>query len=51
MRMSNFSRMFEPIEIGKMTIRNRVIMPAMVTCFASDDGIVTDQLIGYYAYR
>jgi 2,4-dienoyl-CoA reductase-like NADH-dependent reductase (Old Yellow Enzyme family)/NADPH-dependent 2,4-dienoyl-CoA reductase/sulfur reductase-like enzyme len=51
MRMSNFSRMFEPIEIGKMTIRNRVIMPAMVTCFASDDGIVTDQLIGYYAKR
>ena len=51
MGKSIFSKMFEPIEIGQMTVRNRVIMPAMATCFASSDCIVTDQLISYYAKR
>ncbi len=34
-----------------MTVRNRVMLPAMATCYASSDCFVTDQLIGYYAKR
>ncbi|HUV59687.1 MAG TPA: FAD-dependent oxidoreductase [Desulfatiglandales bacterium] len=51
MAQSNLSKLFEPIEIGKISVRNRVLMPAMATCFATGDHFVTDQLISYYAKR
>ncbi len=51
MRESRLSKMFEPIEIGQMIVRNRTILPAMATCFASSDCTVTAQLISYYAKR
>jgi 2,4-dienoyl-CoA reductase-like NADH-dependent reductase (Old Yellow Enzyme family)/thioredoxin reductase len=47
----NLSKMFEPITIGQISIRNRVLMPAMATCFAAKEGFATDQLISYYARR
>lgn len=47
----NLSKMFEPITIGQISIRNRVLMPAMATCFASKEGFATDQMISYYARR
>ncbi|MFH0843896.1 MAG: FAD-dependent oxidoreductase [Pseudomonadota bacterium] len=48
---SNLKKLFEPLDIGKMTIKNRVLMPAMATCFATADYFVSNQLISYYASR
>ena len=43
--------LFTPININRMTLRNRIIMPAMVTGHAASNGEVTDQLIHYHAER
>jgi 2,4-dienoyl-CoA reductase-like NADH-dependent reductase (Old Yellow Enzyme family)/thioredoxin reductase len=43
--------LFTPIEINKLTLRNRIIMPAMVTGHAAINGEVTDKLIHYHAER
>ena len=37
--------------IGSVTLKNRLVMPAMVTGFANTSGEVTQQLIGYYVAR
>jgi 2,4-dienoyl-CoA reductase-like NADH-dependent reductase (Old Yellow Enzyme family)/thioredoxin reductase len=41
----------DSIRIRNLTIRNRVVMPPMVTRFASERGGVTRQLIDYHAER
>lgn len=51
MPQSNLARLFEPIEIGKMNVSNRVIMPAMGTRFPGSDHQVRDQSIRHYARR
>jgi len=42
---------FRPGSIGKLRIKNRIVMPAMSTNFASAEGEPTLRLIGYYAER
>jgi 2,4-dienoyl-CoA reductase-like NADH-dependent reductase (Old Yellow Enzyme family)/thioredoxin reductase len=42
--------LFEPLRLGKLELRNRVVMPPMTTGFARD-GFVTDTMIDYYAAR
>ncbi len=44
-------RLFEPASIGNMTLRNRIVMPAMDTNLASKDGFVTQRTIDYYGER
>ncbi|MBB5174647.1 FAD-dependent oxidoreductase [Texcoconibacillus texcoconensis] len=48
--MSNH-HIFENGKIGEVTIKNRVVMPAMGTNLASSEGEVTDQQIAYYEER
>ncbi len=43
--------MFEPVRIGTMTVRNRIVMPPMATGFATEDGLVTQKHLDYYAAR
>ena len=44
--------LFKPIKIGKMEVKNRVVMPPMGVHFGVDeDGNVTSQLSEYYADR
>lgn len=49
--MSGYPKLFEPASIGKMQLRNRIIMPPMEPNFGSVSGEVTDQMINYYAER
>ena len=42
--------LFEPLRLGKIELRNRVVMPPMTTGFARN-GYVTDTMIDYYAAR
>lgn len=46
-----FKKLFEPVLIGAMEVRNRIVMPAMGTNFASEDGHVTEQLKDYHEER
>lgn len=44
-------KLWEPFRIGRMELKNRVVMPPMVTRYASDDGFVTDRNKNYYEAR
>ena len=50
-KLTKFSKLFEPGSIGSMKIRNRIVMPAMATNYADDDGQVTDLMIDHYVQR
>ncbi len=44
-------KLFEPTRIGRMELRNRIVMPPMVTNFANTDGTVSETTKNYYAAR
>ncbi len=44
-------KLFEPISIGSMELKNRLVMPPMCTNYASESGAVTGRLIDYYVER
>ena len=43
--------LLDPISIGKLQLRNRIVMPPMATNLATPEGEVTDALINHYAQR
>ncbi len=43
--------LFEPIQIGSMPVKNRIVMAPMTTLYAGPNGEVTDRLIKYYVAR
>ncbi len=46
-----FEHLFTPLDLGPFTIRNRIVMPALGTNFATRDGEVTPRLIDHYGAR
>ena len=48
--MTMYKHLFEPIQIGKRTIKNRVFMPPISTNLANN-GYVTDELVQHYGAR
>jgi 2,4-dienoyl-CoA reductase-like NADH-dependent reductase (Old Yellow Enzyme family)/thioredoxin reductase len=49
--MAGFKLLTSPIKIANMELRNRMIMPPMVTNFAYEDGSVTDTFRAYHEAR
>ena len=47
--MQEVRKLFEPIKIGQMELKNRIVLAAMVANFAKEDGFVTDRLVAYHA--
>ncbi|WP_445619872.1 dimethylglycine demethylation protein DgcA [Kushneria sp. Sum13] len=43
-----FEALFKPIQIGKHTIRNRVVSTAHAEVYATDGGMTTDRYVKYY---
>ena len=41
----------EPLTIGTMKVKNRLVMPPMATYLCDEDGKVTDELLSYYSER
>ncbi len=46
--MSDVKKLFEPIKIGDLELKNRTMLAAMVSNFSTKDGFVTDQLTNYH---
>ena len=44
-------RLFQPIEVGGVTAKNRIVMAPMVTNYATDEDEVTERQVSYYAER
>jgi len=51
MPSSKIKKLFEPIEIGQVTICNRIVMSPMNANFADSNGAVTPKLVDYHAAR
>lgn len=49
--MPKLQRLFQPLTIGTLQLRNRLVMPPMVTNYATEDGQVTTRLIDYLVAR
>ena len=47
----NFEKLLQPARIGQMELRNRMIMPAMLTSYATPDGYATERLKNYHEAR
>jgi 2,4-dienoyl-CoA reductase-like NADH-dependent reductase (Old Yellow Enzyme family)/thioredoxin reductase len=45
------SKLWEPIRIGTMELKNRFIMAPMFTCMANAGGEVSDEIVEYYERR
>ncbi|MGL4971740.1 MAG: NADH:flavin oxidoreductase, partial [Culicoidibacterales bacterium] len=43
-----FETLFQPGKIGILEIKNRLIVPPMLSQFASDEGEMTERYIRYY---
>ncbi|MFQ5763140.1 MAG: NADH:flavin oxidoreductase, partial [Candidatus Bathyarchaeia archaeon] len=44
-------KLFEPVNIGKMELKNRIVMPSMATNFFAMDGTATRRSIAFYEER
>lgn len=49
--MDSLRKLFSPVRIGAMEVKNRIVMPPMGSCFATADGEVTERMINYYEAR
>ena len=50
-RKPELEKLFQPCSIGKMQLKNRLVMPPMGNNFSAEDGSVTPRLIDYYNER
>ena len=48
MATSDLSHLFSPLSIGKLQLRNRIVLPPMGNRYPSFGGRVTERLIRYY---
>ena len=49
--MSGYAKLFEPFHIGKMILRNRIVMSPMGTFLGNPDGSISPRQIHYFAER
>src|SRR4030042_876576 len=47
----SLKRIFEPVDIGTLHLRNRIVMAPMFSQFASEKGEVTERMLHYYERR
>jgi len=49
--MAGLEKLYEPITIRGLVIKNRLVMPSMVTNLANEDGTVSANLVQHYVTR
>lgn len=49
--MDQFRNLFQPIQIGRLELKNRIVMLAMTTKYRELDETVSDRLINFFAER
>jgi 2,4-dienoyl-CoA reductase-like NADH-dependent reductase (Old Yellow Enzyme family)/thioredoxin reductase len=49
--MVHFPKLFEPGRIGKLNLKNRIIMPPIGTHYTDEKGEITDRMLAYYRER
>ena len=49
--MAKLKKLFEPVRIGKLELKNRIVMPALNTKLGTEFGAVSNRMIDYFAER
>jgi len=49
--VSRFERLFSPIQVGAVELKNRIIMPAMEAALTEEDGSMSERAIRFYEAR
>jgi 2,4-dienoyl-CoA reductase-like NADH-dependent reductase (Old Yellow Enzyme family)/thioredoxin reductase len=49
--MKKLERLFSPINIGTMEVKNRIVLSPMHTDYGANDGTVSDRLLDYHVAR
>jgi 2,4-dienoyl-CoA reductase-like NADH-dependent reductase (Old Yellow Enzyme family)/thioredoxin reductase len=49
--MAYYQKLFTPLQIGKLELKNRIVMPPMATNFSDLEGTVNERHIAYYRRR
>ena len=49
--MRPLEKLFTPIRIGSMEVKNRIVMAPMTTNWAPDDGTISQKMIDYWEER
>ena len=49
--MEQFDKLFSPIRIGTLDLKNRFVVPPMATNLANEDATVSQPLIDYWVAR
>ncbi len=49
--MARLEKLFEPVKIGKLQLKNRIVMPALNTKLGTEFGAVSDRMIDFYVER
>ena len=47
----NFEATFSPMYIGKMLVKNRLVVPAMDSAMCEEDGTIAQRTCDYYGSR
>jgi 2,4-dienoyl-CoA reductase-like NADH-dependent reductase (Old Yellow Enzyme family) len=47
-KISSFSKLMSPGRIGRLELRNRIILTSMGVCLAEDDGSAGDRIVAYH---
>ena len=51
LREKPMANLFDPLHVGNLTLKNRIVMPPMANDLADAQGKVTDRLIAHYTRR
>ena len=49
--MAGVEKLLEPIKIGKLELKNRMMMPALCSKYPTESGAVSDRMIDFYVER
>jgi NAD(H)-dependent 7beta-hydroxy-3-oxo-delta4-cholenoic acid oxidoreductase len=51
LKAATFKHLFSPVKIGRMELKNRIVMSPMTTTWAPNDGTVPQRMIDYWEAR
>ena len=51
MTAARFKKIFEPTSIGRMRLKNRIVMPPTGTNYAEEGGVISQRTLDYYGAR
>ena len=49
--MEKLHKLFEPVKIAKVTVKNKIVMSPMGLSFCEEDGTINDRFVEFYSAR